>query len=519
MRGLVYLLLTGYKNAIKNMFKNPAKLLLVIFIIAMLVLVIFTGGQNAPEGRDSAELFAMILALYTTLFVLTAKNGFLTGASFYSMADVNILFSVPMSSKRILLYGLLKQAVSSLLLGLFLLFQYSWLHNLYGVMLYFIIAILLCYCGVIFCAQVTAMAIYAFTSGNEKRKTTVRMIFYGFYGALLLYLAIIIFSVGVSLETVVTAINAPLLRYLPISGWLTTVTAGFYELDAWLVLMGLGGVVGYLVLFVFVLMNMRADFYEDVLLATELSFNAISGAKEGKIPEASVTNVKVGKTGINKGWGAAAFYHKHRLENRRARVFLVDRVTWTWVIACIGFAFFVRENGIMPIFVFTVYMQIFSVAMGRWLRELMVPYVYLLPEKPFKKLYMICGEQFYKLIMEALLIFIPVGLIVDVPVWDIAGAVLGRFSFGVLFMAGNILMERVFGHIQSKVLTVPLYFILLILLSAPGIVAGFFLSTVLPAAFGMAAVFILITVWNLLISMFIIFLCRNVLQNAELSAR
>ncbi len=456
MRGMGYLLLTGYKNALKNMVKNPAKLILFLFIIAMIILVIVSGKRDVGNARDIAELFAMVLALFTLMFFIAAKNGFMTGASFYSMADVNILFSAPISSKRILLYGLLKQVVSTLLVGIFLFFQYAWLHNAYGISFPFLMAIFFGYCGVIFCGQVTAMAIYAFTSGDEKRKRIVRGIFYGFYLVVLLSLPLSFLSKGMSLATVVAAVNAPMFSYLPVSGWFTALIRGCYAADWTIVLSGLGAVAVYILLFVILILRMRADYYEDVLLATEISFNAISGAKEGKMPEMGAANVKVkvGKTGLGKGWGASVFFFKHRLENRRVRVLLVDRTTWIWVAVTVGFSFFMRNYGILPVFAFAVYMQVFSVATGRWLRELLVHYVFLLPEKPFKKLCMICGDQIVKMFLEAVLIFIPAGLIVHATVGEVLGAIIGRFSFGVLFIAGNVLMERVFGHIQSKAVTI-----------------------------------------------------------------
>lgn len=518
MRGLVYVLFTGYKNAFKEMLHNPAKLVLYLFLVVMLAFVLISPRGHEVAGRPLAEVYAMVLALFTMVFVMNSKSGFRTGASFYRMSDVNLLFPAPVPPKLILFYGLLKQMGTSLLVGFFLLFQFSWLHNAYGIGFGILFAIFFCYCGVVFCAQVTSLAIYAFTSGDEKRKRVVQGIFYGFYALVIVYLLFPLLSRGLSLEALVAAVSDPLLSYLPVSGWFTAVVNGIAAGSAGMLAAGLGGVAAYVLALILLILKMRADFYEDVLLATEISFQALSGAKEGRMPESTVTNVKVGKTGLGKGWGAAAFYYKHRLENRRSRFLLVDKTTWIFILACWAFGFFVRDGGIMGIFVFTVYMQIFSVATGRWMRELLQPYVYLLPEKPFRKLVMIFGELIYRIFVESLLIFVPLGLLLASPAWEIAGAIVARFSFGLLFVAGNVLVERVFGQIQSKIVTVPLYFITLLVLSAPGVAGGFLLLHFFPTA-GLALVFLALFLWNVPLSLLLFFLCRNMLHIAELNFR
>ena len=47
---------------------------------------------------------------------------------------------------------------------------------------------------------------------------------------------------------------------------------------------------------------------------------------------------------------------------------------------------------------------------------------------------------------------------------------LARISFALLFTAGNVLVERVFGMVQSKTLIFLFYFAALILMAVPGIV-------------------------------------------------
>lgn len=64
--------------------------------------------------------------------------------------------------------------------------------------------------------------------------------------------------------------------------------------------------------------------------------------------------------------GPSAFFYKHLLENRRARLFVLDTTSLIFLATTLVFAFFLREAGIFPIFLFSPHMQVFS-SMGRWL--------------------------------------------------------------------------------------------------------------------------------------------------------
>ena len=98
------------------------------------------------------------------MFVILVSAGFKNGASMFTLSDVNLLFPAPIRPRAVLYYGLFRQLGASLLLGLFLLFQYGWLHSLYGVGVGILILIVVLYGVSVFLAQVVAMAAYSLTS-------------------------------------------------------------------------------------------------------------------------------------------------------------------------------------------------------------------------------------------------------------------------------------------------------------------------------------------------------------------
>lgn len=523
MKGIVYLFCTTIKNSLKEFFKRPSKIIAGVFFAAMLVLVIVSGQMGAAESsggfRPAAELSALVLALYAVIFFLTAYQGLSSGASFYSMADVSLLFSCPISTRRILLYGLVRQMGTSLLVGFFLLFQYSWLHMTYNLSLAGLVLILIGYAATMFCGQLTAMVVYSATAGDQRRQKLARGVL---YAVILLCAAGILIPAltegGNFLEAAVDAANSPWTMAVPVAGWLRSIagiTLGGSVVD---VALGFCLAVAYVGALLILQTRVNADFYEDVLKATEISFSAITAKKEGKLAEAIPQNVKVGKTGL--GRGKDAFFLKHRLEDRRSRFFLFDIMSVIMAAMALLFSYILRNEGVLPIFIFTTYLQVFTAMTGRWVKELTFPYVYLVPQPPFRKLFSICKQNMLKIAADAVVVMLPAGLILKAGAAGTLALILARMGFGILFMAGNILVERIFGSLTNKVLIMGLYFLTMLLLAVPGVVLGIVLGTILPIGeLASAAGFGVTVFWNLLVAAVVGFCCRNILNCAELNNR
>lgn len=524
MNGLLFLFLTTIKNSIKEFFKNPGKIVAALFFLVFIGFAIagtlMGDTKNTSSFRDISELYAIIFTVFLIMFTLVVYKGFSSGASFFSMSDVNFLFSSPISPKVILIYGLIKQLGTTFIFGFFLLFQFGWLHSTYGLTISGLLAIILGYCLVVFCGQLISMIIYSFTSSDEFKKKIVKFSFIAV--GIVLIVAVVLPLLKSShnkISTAVSSINTVWFDFVPIVGWLRSTVVYLINGDAAYSLLGFLATIILVFALLYVLTKARADYYEDVIKATEVSFSAITSKKEGKIVEAVPINVKVGKTGIDKGVGSGVFYYKHMLENRRAKLFILDTTTILLSVSVIIFALIMRSNGIIPVFIFATYMQIFSSAMGRWIRELLLPYVYLIPESAFQKLLMICKENVYKICVEAIIVFVPVAFIVKASILEAIACVLARIGFGFLFMAGNILSQRLLGSIVSKIVIFTLYIFVMILIAAPGIILGVVIGSFASDGIQMAMGLFITFVYNLAISALITYLCRDILNYAELNYR
>ncbi|MEE0696904.1 MAG: putative ABC exporter domain-containing protein [Oscillospiraceae bacterium] len=515
MSPLSYLLFTRFKNQIKGIFRSPAKLIYAVILIALMVLVVIGGRETAAETetfRPSSELYAIMLGFYALMLILVVNSGFSTGMSVFKMPDVNFLFAGPFRPLRVLFFGMLQQLGTAIITGLFILFQYGWLHGSYGVSVPGMIAILLGYSFVLFTGQLTAMTIYCLTSGSDKKRRTARGVFIAVCVVWAGYIFYSCLGEGEFLSKLCAAASSSWAMYFPVAGWLCWAVAGVLESE-------LAGLVGLALWAVFCLALWLAmaradqDYYEDVLQSTETAFNAQAAAKEGRVTETGPKNLKLGRTGLGGGEGASAFWYKHRIENRRSRTFILGGAELIFVIATIGFGFFMRDEGVVPVLAFAVYMQMFSSSMRRLPREMMKPYVYLVPEPPFKKLLWCIRESVGSFALMAVLIFVPLGLIMKLDPQTIAACCLVHFTYSYLLLAGNLVCERVFGRVNTRALILVFYFLVEILVCAPGIAAAVVLNvfgTALPLCLlALAAV-------NALLALLAIFLCRGILNYAEL---
>ena len=317
------------------------------------------------------------------------------------------------------------------------------------------------------------------------------------------------------LPKMVGAANSGVSFCFPVAGWLGMAANGILTENPVYILMGFLSCAAYFFLLLLMISRSDADYYEDVLKSAEMTQSAITAQKEGTLRDAVPQNVRVGRTGFRRGWGASAFFYKHRLENRRSSKFLLGTRSLIFAAVVIGFAIVSKSGGLIPVFAMSVYLQIFSSLTGRFNLELTKPYLYLLPEPPFAKLLWALTETIPSALAEGTVIFIPVGLILSLPPAEVLLCILARLTYSVIFLAAEVVLERLWGGVASRGLTMLLFMALAIGLSLPGIAAGIFIAAAGGLHFSNSlAVAALV---NLACSGVALFLCRNMLQYAELN--
>ena len=314
MNALVYLTVKKTKNGIIEFFKKPSRLIISLLFICLIVFSAVNSAkyQGSPFLRDKRELYAIVFALYSLMFVLIGKNGFYNGASMFTMQDVNLIFTSPLKQSTVLSYGLIQQLGRSLMLGIFILYQSGTVCTTYGVGYSTLIFIFIGYGITVLLSQMTAMVIYSYTSGDDKKSQTLKAVYWGIILCFAAYGIFTCFSNGgISTENLVLAAGKTAMRFFPVSGIVALAVEGATDGRVQPVIYGLVYCAVFWCLYRLAVKFINSDYYEDVLKSTESSFSAIAARKEGKTAESTPKNIKTGKTGLTKGQGAAAIYEKH----------------------------------------------------------------------------------------------------------------------------------------------------------------------------------------------------------------
>ena len=513
MSALSYLITRKFKNRFLEIIKKPSQLIsLLIFVLLIGFTAFSSNGGHHDAYRDIEELYAGAMLLYSVVFVMVSKNGFSNGASMFSMADVNLIFVSPFKNTKVLFYGLLSQLGRSLTLGMFILYQSALVRSTYGVGFSALVFIFIGYALTVFLSQMVAMLIYSLTSSDDRKCLTAKTVFFSVVGLFVVLLLYKSYSLGgINLQNLVTVSGTPIMKAFPISGMMSLAVEGLLTANLKLVLLALLYIGAFVVVFYGIVYFTSKDFYEDVLQSAEVSYSAITARKEGKVQENTPRKVRTGKTGFTKGFGASVLYEKHKKENRRSRTFMLSGISLVFAGLTVVYCYIMREP--LGIFALNVYMLTIGVGAGRWAKELVLPYVYLIPEKSYKKLLCILREQVPSLVLESIVCFLPIYFILKLNPIEIAAMIVARISFGFLFVGANLILQRFMGSSDKKFVVITVYFLLITVLSLPAIVAAVFMNMYLP--FNMEFTYLALAVINVPVALVILFFCRNVLEYAD----
>ena len=271
MSALTYLTLTQFKNRIRGLVRSPAKLIYSIVVIALLVLVIVAGnmpGEDGSTGSPNAALGAIIIGYFALMFLLTANSGFSTGMSIFKMPDVNFLFVGPFKSVRVLFHGMFNQMATAIIMAVVILFQYGWMHGSYGVGVLEMVFVMAGYSLTVFTAQITAMVIYAFSSGRPVVRKALRAVYVVVTAAWAAYIGFRALGAESVLDGICGAVVDPIGRLFPVAGWLggACYEAVLGNYQSALFLLAVWAV--FTAALIILMARADQDFYEDVLQST-----------------------------------------------------------------------------------------------------------------------------------------------------------------------------------------------------------------------------------------------------------
>ena len=224
MSAIFYMLRKEWKNRFLALFRHPGKLvvyiLLVLLLVNSVVSVALTPQADLSGFVDLRILHGIyfgILLLITVPILLSALQ---KGTTFFGMSDVNLLFVSPISPKKILAYGLMKQMGRTLLMVFFFLFYGAMMAETFGIVWTDTLALVLGAAVALFSVQVLSLLLYNFTNGSPLRVRTAKVVLYVYIAAIAGIILLEFTEGGSNTEALLAAISSPKLEYLPLLGWI-----------------------------------------------------------------------------------------------------------------------------------------------------------------------------------------------------------------------------------------------------------------------------------------------------------
>ncbi|MBQ8133518.1 MAG: putative ABC exporter domain-containing protein [Clostridia bacterium] len=541
MNAIAYLLVKNVKNAALDTIRHPLKLMLYAFIIVSMIygaVMGFTAGSG--EGGSFLEgiiersggrlLSGAYLAVLYFISIPIMLKGLSSGTSFFSLSDVINMFVAPISERMILIYGVGRQLATMLILVITFSAYGGMMVNMFHIglqdtfMLIFGIIIML------IMVQLVTLMIFCLASCHPVRAAVMKYIIYGMAFFAVGVVVIFMFANGINDENFFEAVSLPILEFVPIIGWMHGFVYGIITADTMKILIYGILLIAVVFLSLLTLIKTRLDFYEDVLSQAESYHEFRESIREGKISDKLMMGnreIKLRKLGINRGEGSTAIFFKHLREGgRRSRLMFFNMNTvvlilFSVVVSC-GMRLAMPEIEptiiYLAVTIILAYVQFFFSASGDWVKELTKPYIYLIPDGAVKKLVMAAATGLIKPFTDGIITYVIFGILTGGSFCDIVISALVYGSFGSVYIASNILAQRLVGIESSGGIFITFYMSVIVLTLLPGIIIGLVIMSSLAGVYGYMAATLLgfpVLIWNIIISAVIFFACRNLLNNTE----
>ncbi|EJO5349096.1 putative ABC exporter domain-containing protein [Clostridium botulinum] len=522
MGSLSYIVRKSIKNYFKQLKNKPAKAILYIVFIALLIFILLVSPESSGNKRlkHGKELFDTIVTIATLYAIFSAINtGTQKGKSFFRLSDVNFVFTAPIPPQRVLLYGFLKELYKSAMMIIFLLFQIPNLYNLFPIKKHGAIPVVIGIFMLMFSYSTVAVLIYSIAAKKEEYRKLIKNILNLLLALLAIGFMSILFKVKDIKLAFITFFGLDIFSYIPFIGWnINIFKAGLKGINN-IFFINLLGVFLFIIFIIYIVYIIKTDYYEDAMAVTEVNERKIQRAKKGK------GNVNLNKPikrknviGILKSKGAKSIFERQVLEYKRSGFFFVDKMTLIMGASSLAFGFFMhgKEGSINTVMYFAIYMLLIFTFQGKWAEELSKPYIYLIPESSVVKVFYATLTNHIKNFVDGFVLFLICGSILKTNPMIILLATLTYVSFGAIFVYVDLVLRRFFGSNISKVVETTLKFILLIILVSPGIIISVVVSLKYEATFGPALMYFSMILYNCVISFIGILLSKSIFEKIEM---
>ena len=508
MNKLLYLYFLKAKGFIRKLFSRlSSAILTVVIIIAILGLCYMMSLIDIPEAEKAPFEILVVIFLGFSLFMMMTMMLQKRTAYIYPV-DGNFLFVGPFRKKDVILYGLIGSLSGTLMFAVMtygytmLFFGQLFSHLMIDNITFLITGLLIFYNVFVF---IDMLYICLMTSKYQswiKRGTVVLVILiiaaiFGYY-----YLT----SPTRDLDGgFMSFVNSNVFSAVPVIGWAKMSLIGFHYGD---MVSGFAGFIFNLLLAI-ILTSLTLNhedidvevMMEDASWAAELKTRAKNNGSN-LYANLQVHEVKEFKWG-NK---AKAIRSRMLLDMLKTRSFITKQeiaMIALYLVISIADRFdFAGYSRYVMIILFMVTMS------SNYNDELKHHYIYLLPDKPVKKLVALLEPTFLKL-MIVIIVMLGMALFMHPSVFEFVSAFFEMTGYGVLFVSANIWSLKILKSSSNQTMNQFVKMLIIVLAAVPSILIGIFFNLVTDAE-----IFSFVcSIVNIVVACFFIYISKGIISN------
>lgn len=505
------------KASLRNIFKKPLSAIfttLAILSFGGMFIYSFLNPSAMPISFGKSHGAISVVMLYG-IFMMSAVMFSSNSALIYEN-DANFLFSAPLTKTQVLCYILLDSIkgsfISALMISVFIYFMVG-VTSLTPVMI-LVIFLALFLAMYLFSAFITYLylAKIQFAKGYLLSKL--------FITVMLLFIVGILgyeyFSLGLGVkEAAKGVLKGQLFNVIPIFGWCRWAIISVLDGDILLGLLpSLTILIGFTILLTTLVVKSKADFYEKAAVDAINISNIVKSNKEGK---EYVNASKVSRISFSYKYGGAALFSKNLAEIRKnIRTWLLRDMITIIIYLAITKLFDLDSTFFQFMMLFYVMTLVSS---DSWIRELKKPYIYLIPDDPFKKLLYLVGPSFIKTSIVCFISSILGAIVFSQSIGAFFLSFTSYLCYGCIFISGSILSLRIMKNRSSAMVEQFLRMLVLLISILPSVLVILAVGVMIGFDSGsfMSIGPIVSNITNILVSILIIYLCRNLLVKVNIN--
>ena len=414
----------SFINTIKKMFRSTM-VVVILAIVGMGVIFGVAGGiigtvaekQSAQESVDenyredeeeeeeqekpmSAEdvaavktIVETVVALIFIVFLLWGLySGSKKGTEIFLMADVNFLFTAPMKPQSVLMFRLTFQMASTILASVYLLFQIPNLINL-GLGASAIASVFIGWIMLLLFQRLMMVLSYTVFTTHEQLKKYVLPIIVGIAAVLLAVTAVVYLREKGDVFAMMNTLYASIWsRWIPFVGWYKGMIMSAVNADMTHFLIFLLLLLASMAVSVWLIWQLKADFYEDALTQAGKTAEKLEAAKEGRASRAKERSKRIRRTGSFGGSGGNVFFTKEMYDRKRNAYlgFVTGTMLFYLAVSVMALMFMTRVMKLNSFLVPGIILMVilFFRNFGNPIaRETSMNWLFLVPDSPYRKVF------------------------------------------------------------------------------------------------------------------------------------